>query len=164
MFSNPNYRAEKTYLATSFAILFLVRSSEVLTQPGGDSELLGGIGFKKDTELRAKNGVMVTFGSRKESQRNDGNDEAGWFGRRTTGDADQILEESRRRIQKKDNKSRGEIKAFLRSMVAARNYYRRLIAVRFLGGEQDMDNVPALIYALGIRIFGFAWKPTTAFV
>ena len=34
-------------------------------------------------------------------------------------------------------------------MISARNYFRRLIAVRFLAGEQDMDNVPALIYALG---------------
>ena len=34
-------------------------------------------------------------------------------------------------------------------MLSARNYYRRLIAVKFLAGEQDMDNVPGLIYALG---------------
>ncbi len=34
-------------------------------------------------------------------------------------------------------------------MLSARNYYRRLIAVDFLAGEQDMDNVPGLIYALG---------------
>ena len=34
-------------------------------------------------------------------------------------------------------------------MIGHREYYRRLIAVRFLAGEQDMDNVPALLYALG---------------
>ena len=34
-------------------------------------------------------------------------------------------------------------------MIRARDYFRRLIAVRFLAGEQDMNNVPALLYALG---------------
>ena len=52
-------------------------------------------------------------------------------------------------FKQQDDKSRGEIRSFLRSMLSARNFYRRLIAVRFLAGEQDMDNVPGLIYALG---------------
>jgi hypothetical protein len=52
-------------------------------------------------------------------------------------------------FRQKDDKSRGEIKAFLQSMISAENYFRRLISVRFLAAEQDMDNVPALIYALG---------------
>ena len=41
-------------------------------------------------------------------------------------------------------------------MIGANNYYRRLIAVRFLAGEQDMDNVPALIYGLGDPDFRIA--------
>ena len=41
-------------------------------------------------------------------------------------------------------------------MVKANNYFRRLIAVRFLAGEQDMDNAPALIYALGDPDFRIA--------
>ena len=50
-------------------------------------------------------------------------------------------------FRNEDEKSRAKVQAFLRSMVGAKNYYRRLIAVRFLAGEQDMDNVPGLIYA-----------------
>jgi hypothetical protein len=47
------------------------------------------------------------------------------------------------------NRSRAEIKAHLVNMIGAKNYFRRLVAIRLLAGEQDMDNVPALLYALG---------------
>jgi hypothetical protein len=33
--------------------------------------------------------------------------------------------------------------------VSDKNYYKRLIGVKFLAGEQDLDNAPALIYAMG---------------
>jgi HEAT repeat protein len=47
------------------------------------------------------------------------------------------------------SRSRSAQIAFLRGLVADRNYFRRLIAVRVLARQQDLDNVPALIYALG---------------
>ena len=149
LFTNPNYTAEGTYIATSFAILFLVRSSEVLTQTGGEGELLGGLGFEKDAPLRVKNGVMQTtdaeknLGEMMELMKEEGLDQE------QLATLTKSLKKAVVEFKSTDNKSRGEIKAFLRSMVAARNYYRRLIAVRFLAGEQDMDNVPALIYSLG---------------
>ena len=39
--------------------------------------------------------------------------------------------------------------AYLRGFVSDRNYFKRLIAVKLLSRQQNMDNVPALIYALG---------------
>ena len=39
--------------------------------------------------------------------------------------------------------------AFMRGLVTDRNYFRRLIAIRVLSRQQSLDNVPALIYALG---------------
>ena len=54
-----------------------------------------------------------------------------------------------REYQTQPEKSRGQARAFLRSLVSDKNYYKRLIAVKFLAGEQDLDNAPALIYAMG---------------
>ena len=47
-----------------------------------------------------------------------------------------------------DKNSPAEVQSFLREMVGAKNYYRRMIAVRILAGQQDMDNAPSLIYAV----------------
>ena len=47
------------------------------------------------------------------------------------------------------NKSRGENLAFLTGLVKDRNFFRRMVAVKILAREASMDNVPALIYALG---------------
>ena len=37
----------------------------------------------------------------------------------------------------------------LRGLISDRNYFKRLLAVQLLARQQEMDNVPALIYALG---------------
>ena len=54
-----------------------------------------------------------------------------------------------REFKQSGEKSRGEVTAFLKTMISDKNYYRRLVAIKFLAGEQDMDNVPALLYAMG---------------
>ena len=61
-------------------------------------------------------------------------------------------------FRNEDDKSRAKVQGFLRQMVGAKNYYRRLIAVRFLAGEQDMDNVPGLIYAVSDPDFRIAFE------
>ena len=147
-FKNETFQMENPLRATSFAVLFLVRSSEVISQPSSDSELIGGLGFKKDTELRASRGeIQSTEAERNLAEMISLMKED--LSRDQLASLTKSLKKAIVEFKYKDNKSRGEIKSFLRGMVSARNYYRRLIAVRFLAGEQDMDNVPALIYALG---------------
>lgn len=140
---------EPPLIATSFGVLVLVRSSEVITTPPAISTMLGDEGFKQDAVLRVgNNGVIKQVEAEKSLS-----DMLEMLKEDTSQEQLQELADSLKKqiveFRQKDDKSRGEIKAFLRSMVSARNYFQRLIAVRFLAGEQDMDNVPALIYALG---------------
>ncbi len=147
-FTNNAWKMENPLVATSFAVLFLVRSSEVLSQPSSDSELIGGIGFENDKTLRVVRGEITTTDAEKNLgelislMKED-------LSREQFANLTRSLKKAVTEFKNKDDKSRGEITSFLRGMVTARNYFRRLIAVRFLAGEQDMDNVPALIYALG---------------
>lgn len=149
MFQSDFAAMEPGTVSTAFGVLVLVRSSEILVQPSVDSQVLGGRGFDKDKVLRQQGGKIVKVGAEKTlndtlSLLNDKNVEQEQLKELTESLKKQVVE-----FRQRDDKSRGEIKAFLRSMVKARSYYRRLIAVRFLAGEQDMDNVPALLYALG---------------
>jgi hypothetical protein len=147
-FQNPKFSAEVPTVATAFAVLFLVRSSEIISLPVSDSQLIGGKGFPKDAELRTSRGEIQTSEVDKnladivDLMREDVSQEQ--LARLTKSLKKAIVE-----FKRQDDKSRGEIKSFLRTMLSARNFYRRLIAVRFLAGEQDMDNVPGLVYALG---------------
>ena len=147
-FHNSKYPAEVPVVSTAFAVLFLVRSSEIISQPVSDSELIGGKGFPEDAELRTSRGEIETSEAEKKLadivnlMREDVSQEK-------LAALTQSLKKAVVEFKQQDNKSRAEIRSFLRTMLSARNYYRRLIAVKFLAGEQDMDNVPGLIYALG---------------
>lgn len=48
----PGYQIESSRIATSFALLFLVRASEVINMPPANSELKGGNRFETDSTLR----------------------------------------------------------------------------------------------------------------
>lgn len=133
----------------AFAILFLVRSSEIINVPPAEGPSVGGRGFGGGTLSLTNNATIASSSTEKNlNQMID-----------LLKDGDNLSSEQLKMIndnlkkqivefRNKDAKSRAEVQAFLRSMVGARNYYRRLIAVRFLAGEQDMDNVPGLIYAV----------------
>jgi roadblock/LC7 domain-containing protein len=140
-------KQESALRGTALGVLFLVRSSEILTLPSSDSELIGGEGFP-DEALNMKDGQLVGSGAEKDlSEMLKMLDEDA-----SPEQLEAISSAMKKAVQEfksKDNKSRAEIKVFLRTMVAANNYFRRKIAIRFLASEQDMDNVPALIYALG---------------
>lgn len=148
--SFPEYQGETRQIATAFALLFLVRSSEVVNLPPAESTVIGQAGFATDSNLRdAGNGRMAEVRAEQNLEdmlkmlKDNQNATQEQLERINTALKKQITE-----FRKKDDTSRGEIKDFLRSMVGAKDYYRRMIAVRFLAGEQDMENVPALIYAL----------------
>ncbi len=136
---------------TSFAIMFLVRSSEILSIPPAGSNLEGGGGLGKTagkTLKKLKNGRV-----RAEETSKNLNELIENLGEELTNDQLEYLSNSIkdaiREYQSQPEKSRGQARAFLRSLVSDKNYYKRLIAVKFLAGEQDLDNAPALIYALG---------------
>ena len=154
----PKSSAESSVHATAFAVLFMVRSSELINLPISEGVLNGGIGFKSDTVIRQDaNGKIRGLEAEKNLS-----DLLGMLKEGATQEQLKEIADSLKKqiveFRKKDDKSRGEIKAFLRSMIGAKNYFKRLIAVRFLAGEQDMDNVPALIYALGDPDFRIAME------
>ena len=138
-----------SYVNTAFAILFLVRSSEILVRPSADSELLGGEGFPEGEQLTEANGRIQSNSAQKDLSEQLDLLQAG-----SLDDSDlQVLAKSMRKalnaFRNGDKNNRSSLEAFLRTMISDRNNYRRLISVRFLAGEQDLDNVPALLYALG---------------
>lgn len=142
----PNMPADVT---TPLAIMFLVRSSEVLSQPPADSELLGGLGFEEDAEITVDRGTLQSSKAQKSLSEllaalQDDN--------LSSSQLQTLTDSMKRAVQdfkSTPNRSKSEIKSFLVNMIGAKNYFRRKVAVRLLAGEQDMDNVPALLYALG---------------
>ena len=139
---------EPEELATAFGVLVLVRSSEVITAPVQTSRANGAVGFTDGVLLTDSRGRIKSIDAEKDlgamiEMMKEG---------ASAEQLQQLSDSLKKQIvefRQKDDKSRGEIKAFLQSMIRARDYFRRLIAVRFLAGEQDMNNVPALLYALG---------------
>lgn len=137
-----------TSSASAFAILFLVRSSEIINLPPAESRSLGSKGFQDGT-LKSEGGRIRSNSAAQNLSDMMGMLEEGES--LSTAQLQAINASLKKQIvefRNQDDKSRAEIKGFLRSMIGAKNYYRRLIAVRFLAGEQDMDNVPGLIYAV----------------
>lgn len=139
---------ETSYVNTAFAVLFLVRSSEILVLPSGESTLKGGIGFESGTEISVSKGQIK---SNNASQNLD--DLMSVMNEEGMDDAQMenltnALKTAMKEFRERGDASRGQIASFLRGMVSERNWRRRLIAVRFLASEQNLDNVPALLIAL----------------
>lgn len=146
-FLRGDFTSEPAAVCTSFAILFLVRSSEVISLPNAESEAIGGLGFE-DGILDVRGGNIIGGSPEK-----DINSLMKLLQEDATPEQLEAISQSMKaaieEFNKMPDKSRGEIKTFLRTMIMADNDVRVRIAVRFLAAEQDMDNVPALIYALG---------------
>ena len=148
-----------TVSATAFAVLFLVRSSEIISLPPAEGATLGGEGFGTGI-LRRTDGAKIV-GSEAEQNLSSMIELLKANETLSSEQLAKINESLKKQIvefRNKDAKSRAEVQGFLRSMVGAKNYYRRLIAVRFLAGEQDMDNVPGLIYAVSDPDFRIAFE------
>lgn len=136
---------------TAFAVMFLVRSSEILSLPPSSSSLAGGsdLASLKGQKLRQLRGgkIQSTETSQNLNELLDSlNQDLSGEQLATLTDS---LKSAIRDYQDRPETSRGEAQSFLRSLVKDKNYYKRLIAVRFLAAEQDLDNAPALIYAMG---------------
>ena len=142
--------SENRKVATSFAILFLVRSSEVLVLPSNASRANGNQGFVENVRIKqgekgtvqALEGVQGIENVMQMLQNGDVEDDRLELIVQSMGPAIASF-------SKQEGKSRNEKMAFMRGLVTEKNYFRRLIGVKFLAREQEMDNVPALLYALG---------------
>jgi len=158
MYPKGSNSLEIPYVNTAFAILFLVRSSEILVRPSADGELAGDLGFPEDTQLTEVNGQIQSNDAQQDLSKQLELLKSG-----SLDDSDlQVLAKSMRKAinsyRNNEKNDRGDLESFLRTMISDRNYLRRLIAVRFLAGEQDLGNVPALLYALGDPDFRIAYE------
>jgi len=135
--------------ATGLYVLFMVRASEIISLPPVDSELEGFDKIPEGPITQGKNGVIVSTQAEKSLQDLIANLSDATLDERQLKQMTEAMKRSIREFKQTGEKSRGEITAFLKTMISEKNYYRRLIAIRFLAGEQDMDNVPALLYAMG---------------
>jgi len=143
----PGGAVENSIISTSLAVLFLVRSSEVLILPTNTSLLHGGQGFLVNTKLTVKGGQISSQAAIQGIE-----DVIVLLGQDSAAEQLQVLAEAMDETIRQftiDEKSRGETMAFMTGLVKDRNYFRRLIAVKILAREQSMDHVPALLYALG---------------
>ncbi len=146
-FYRPDFNAESNVVCTAFAILFLVRSSEIISMPNADSELEGREGIPSGV-LQVK-GARIIGGSAEK----DISAMLSMLKEDPTEEEMEALAQSMKKaiesFAQLEEAGRSQTKTFLRSLVMSDNYYRRKIAVKFLAAEQNMDNVPALIFALG---------------
>jgi hypothetical protein len=142
------YGGDTTHVATSFAILTLLRSAKktlaVVAPPLGEGVLQGGMGLPKKTEnLQERDGKLVEevlAGSIEELVTT--------IEKATPPELERLVESPGR--WKLDNdviKRSGEI-VKLRSLVASGPPEARLATVRALARIRELDNVPLLIFAM----------------
>lgn len=135
--------------ATSLSLLFLVRASEVISLPPAEGELGGGEGFGSGTITQRADGTIVASDAQQSLSSLMGALQDDNLDERQLAQLNDAMKRAIREFKSSGKKSRVEIKAFLQSMISEKNFLRRMIAIKFLASEQDMDNVPALLYALG---------------
>lgn len=128
---------------TSFAILFLVRSTKLIIPSYMDIVEGGGNGLPEDGELTMKNGRLVN-----KTYRQDFDSVLALI--ETGKDTDWASFESKfdSLILSTKNKSRASQLATLRKLVMHENAVARKVAVKSIGKFRDFENVPFLILAL----------------
>jgi hypothetical protein len=138
--SNPNQ-------ATCLAILFLVRSSQILFVEGREGVTIGNDSLKPNTRIDMTNGTVNS------SELGKGIDDVMNLIKKSGGEEEleqllPILGAAIRQLSEDPSKSRGEKMAALRALVLHEDNLRRLVAVKVLAGLQDLDSVTALLFAL----------------
>ena len=138
--SNPNQ-------ATCLAVLFLVRSSQILFVEGREGVTIGNDSLKPNTRIEMANGTVTS------SELGKGIDDVMNLIKKSGGEEEleqllPILSAAIRQLSEDPGKSRGEKMAALRALVLHEDNLRRLVAVKVLAGLQDLDSVPALLFAL----------------
>lgn len=127
---------ETQVVNTSFAIMFLVRASELLVGDERGGTLTGHPGFPEPVKINGVNDI-ASFLNEKDLDLHD------------LEPVIQAMKKSINEMAANDDRSRNELVSFLRGLLAHQNSDHRKIAIRLLAGVQDIENAPALIYALG---------------
>jgi hypothetical protein len=135
--------------STGLYVLFMVRASEIISLPPVDSELNGFDEIPDGPIMQKKDGTLVSSQAEQSLQELIANLSDESLNERQLQQMTEAMKRSIREFKQSGEKSRGEVTAFLKTMISEKNYYRRLIAIRFLAGQQELDNVPALLYAMG---------------
>ena len=132
---------------TAFAVMFLVRASQVLVLENAKGMAQGGQGFAEDKKLIFENGQVSARDAIKGVQDVMALLEEG-IGEE---DLDLIMETMGPAISEMaaGATSRNEQMAFMRGLIGDRDPVKRRIAVRLLAAQQVIENAPALLYALG---------------
>jgi hypothetical protein len=133
--------------STCFAIMFLVRASELLMDNSASSITRGGMGFTENAKIENKGGEIVSDDMVQGFQNivnllKDAKSE---------DDVEalmDVLAPAIKEFTSDKEKSKAEQLQFLRGLMTEKSYAKRKVAVRFLAASQDMDNVPALLYAM----------------
>lgn len=132
-------------ISTAFALLFLLRGTKKSLGRAAytDGTLQGGQGLRDDAEVALKNNRVVSIPVAKDLPQ--------LLGMLENPDADELefFAESVESLDLSDpSMSKTQMRAMVYNLVNHEQYAARLIAVRTLGKERLMENVPALIYAL----------------
>lgn len=138
---------ENQVIGTSFAVLFLCRSSGksiAKSNPNlGDGTLLGGMGLPPNvTDLIERDGKIV------ETPLAGSIDEMLALIEKPNAELDALVDPRQPLTLDGDVTKRAGQVAKLRALVSAGSYEARLLAVKTLGRTRELDNVPVLIYAL----------------
>jgi hypothetical protein len=133
--------------STSFAILFLLRSSQkaiAKVHNLGEGVLSSGKGLPADlANVTVKRGQIVDAALAAEVE-----DITKFLEDPDNPDLIKILENNEDFKLDPDSTKRSNQIVKLRSLVSAGNWEARMLAVRGLGKVRDLDNVPSLLYAL----------------
>jgi hypothetical protein len=131
------------HVQTALAILFLVRSTQRLTNLPKDTTLLGGQGLAGNTKFRA--GKVIN-----EEEKRDIVELLNRVKSDMSAEELADIAESFRNVAVTSikDKSRSQQLVLLREMVTNEHWQIRIVAVRALGQVRLIDNCPALIFAL----------------
>ncbi len=129
-------------VSTAFAVLFLVRSTELLANETVTGQVLGSQGFQSG-KLALRRGQIVN----EQIQQNvEDFMQAIESGKEL--DLAQFSGSLSNLIVPTDPAQRAQYLQRLRVLVNDEDFDKRYVAVRYLGSVRELDNVPALIYAM----------------
>ncbi|MEQ8791213.1 MAG: HEAT repeat domain-containing protein [Pirellulaceae bacterium] len=132
-------------LSTAFAVLFLIRSTKKAIGEASEGRLRGGVGLpSNDSKMALYGGRIVAADVTKSLS-----DLMNLLEDQETAELKDLISFSPDTAFVIDDPAAyQEQMAQLRRMAAHKSYEVRMVAVQALGQTRDLDNVPALIYAL----------------
>ncbi len=128
---------------TALAVLFLVRSTQILADSNKTGELKGNQGFASG-ELKKRGGKLIG----EEIARSTDELMKLLDDPANKDDLNRIKDSFKSLKLNGDSRSKAKQRAFIRGLVTHRKYGPRYVGVRYLANQREIDNVPALIYAL----------------